>query len=221
MPKVPKVVVVKNPDGSFSSERTTSVSHAALNKGRETLIPTLIEGKQFSVPDATKFATESGLEFPSFDSPKKATAFAAERSRTGGATKHGFLGKSKMPKRKKAFSELSKENQIARASTALQAAQKKAFAAEKGSPEAEGHFKARAAASRVLSRLRGKTPSRDAVTKPGKKKTKGKSTPESRREPFEKGTGVGPGITDKLPSVANKLRGINDLISAGRKKKGK
>jgi hypothetical protein len=98
MPRVPKVVVVKNPDGTFSSERTTSVSAEALNKGRETLIPTLIEGKQFSTKEATNFAVKSGLEFPSFDSPEKATAFAHERSKTGGAAKHGFLGKvRKMP----------------------------------------------------------------------------------------------------------------------------
>ncbi len=53
----------------------------------------------------------------------------------------------------KAFSELSPAEQKKKASSALQIAQTKAFAAPKGSPEAAKHFKARDAASRVVGRL--------------------------------------------------------------------
>lgn len=100
----PKVVKVRNPDGSFSSERTISVSTSALNKGRETLIPTLVAGQQLSQRDAINFAVKSKLTYPSFDSPEEATRFAHERSKTGGATAHGFLGqerKKPMPSKDK------------------------------------------------------------------------------------------------------------------------
>jgi hypothetical protein len=73
------------------------------------------------------------------------------------------------------------------------------------------HQTALKAAGRVGARM-GIAPSREAVTKPGKKK--GGSTPKSRRRAVEKATGVGPSVTDKL-------RGINELISAGRKSKNR
>lgn len=88
---LPEVIPVRNPNGSFSSERTKGFEI----DGRETVVPTLIEGKQLTDKEAVKFAIESGLVFPSFGGPdriEKAKAFAAERSRTGGATTHGFLG---------------------------------------------------------------------------------------------------------------------------------
>jgi hypothetical protein len=91
--KIPKVVPVKNPDGSYSSERTISVESEGLNEGRPTLIPTIIEGKRHSPREAVRRAIKSGLEYPYFASNEAATTFAARRSKTGGAAKHGFIGK--------------------------------------------------------------------------------------------------------------------------------
>lgn len=92
---IPEIVPIKNPDGSYSSERTIGVQDSRLNKGRETLIPTLIRGVQLTDKDAVKWAVNSNLDYPSFDSPKKATAFAKKRTGSGGASKHGFLGKAR------------------------------------------------------------------------------------------------------------------------------
>ena len=222
MPRVPKVVVVKNTDGSFSSEKTTSVSNAALNEGRETLIPTIIEGRKFSVPEATKHAIGSGLVYPDFESPEKATAFATERSRTGGATKHGFLGKVReMPKgTKKSITQENLEFQKKEFPARIAAVKKgatSALAADKAigkghkpltTKERGRHQGALKAAERVGKRLAGGAiPSRSAVTKPGKKG----STPSERRKVFETVTGTG--------VLKKKLAGINELITAGRKKK--
>lgn len=91
--KMPKVLEVRSPNGRLSSELTTSVSHPRLNNGRETLIPTLIEGRELSVPEATKWAINSGLRFPSFGSIPKAEAYAVKRSKAGGAATQGFLGR--------------------------------------------------------------------------------------------------------------------------------
>lgn len=91
-PPVPRVVTVDNPDGSVSSERTISVSVEELNEGRTTVIPTLVEGKQLSDDEAIRFAIQSGLQFPSFDSIEDAKRFAKRRSDSGAAGAHGFLG---------------------------------------------------------------------------------------------------------------------------------
>lgn len=94
VPAIPEVMSVNNPDGSASSERTITVEAAELNGGKPTLIPTLIRGKQLSDDEAIRFAIRSGLQFPSFNSLQEANAFASQRSRTGGAEKHGFLGEA-------------------------------------------------------------------------------------------------------------------------------
>jgi hypothetical protein len=79
-----------------------------LNKGRETLIPTLVAGQQLNQRDAINFAVKSKLTYPDFDNPEEATRFAHERSKTGGATVHGFLGqerKTPMPSKDKSTAE--------------------------------------------------------------------------------------------------------------------
>lgn len=95
MAELPKVISIQNPDGSFSSEETITVEAAELNDGKPTLIPTIIEGKRLSNKEATIWAIKSGLYFRPFTSIKKADEYASWRSDTGGATKHGFLGKMK------------------------------------------------------------------------------------------------------------------------------
>lgn len=100
VPTDPRVRVVKNADGTYSSERTIGVSTGALNKGRETVIPTLIGGKQLSAEEAIRVAIKSGLKYPGFDSVKKAKEYAARRTKAGGSTTQGFLGIPKMAARK-------------------------------------------------------------------------------------------------------------------------
>lgn len=73
------------------------------------------------------------------------------------------------------------------------------------------HQAALRAAERVERRLKGPAPSSKDVTKPGKKKGKKKSTPESRRRVVEEATGTS--------TIIDRLRGINALMAAGKKKK--
>jgi hypothetical protein len=85
---------IRNPDGTFSSERTISVEVQELNSGKPTLIPTIVRGKQVSNQEAIGFAVQSGLEFPGFDSNAEADAFAKRRSDSGALLAHGPLGRS-------------------------------------------------------------------------------------------------------------------------------
>jgi hypothetical protein len=71
-------VKVKNPDGSYSSERTISVGI----DGRHYNIPTMIKGKQLSTQQAIDSAKKVGIRrFPNFRTPEEASSAAAERSR--------------------------------------------------------------------------------------------------------------------------------------------
>lgn len=90
---VPSVVVVRNEDGSTSSELTITINSSQLNDGRYTVIPTLVEGRKLSTEDAVRFAIRSGLRFPAFDTLEDADQFTMERSKAGGAARLGFLGK--------------------------------------------------------------------------------------------------------------------------------
>jgi hypothetical protein len=95
---LPKVIPIKNADGSFSSELSTSVTI----DGVVTLIPTIWEGEKLEVPEATRRAIElmkQGVRFPTFgpetrENIEKATRASQERSkRLGEGEKLGFLGK--------------------------------------------------------------------------------------------------------------------------------
>lgn len=77
---------VKNPDGSWSNEITTTTDPGAvpqLNGGRPTVVPTLwiIKGQPTRVDGdtAARLAAQSGLQFPSFSTPQEAEAFANSR----------------------------------------------------------------------------------------------------------------------------------------------
>jgi len=77
---------VTNPNGSWSNEITTQTDAGQvpeLNKGRPTVIPTIwvVDGKPTRVDEATaaKFAVQSGLSFPSFETEKEADAFTQKR----------------------------------------------------------------------------------------------------------------------------------------------
>ncbi len=89
--------VIQNPDGSSSSERTMGIQHEEINGGRETLIPTIVDGVQLDPEEAIQHALEvvrSGGRFKhSFDSIEKANEFARQRSNRGGATTQGALGR--------------------------------------------------------------------------------------------------------------------------------
>jgi hypothetical protein len=91
---IPEVIPVQNPDGSMSSEKTISVEVDELNGGRITLLPSIVAGQQLSDEEAIRHALRSGLQYPSFDSHEEANAFAAARSKRGGATSQGFLGQA-------------------------------------------------------------------------------------------------------------------------------
>src|SRR6185437_4659995 len=74
---------LQNPNGSWSSEISTTVQDAKLNGGRATVIPTLwlINGKpvRVSEDDAVGLAIKSGLRFRSFPSMDAAEKFSIDR----------------------------------------------------------------------------------------------------------------------------------------------
>lgn len=74
---------VKNKNGSWSNEITTTVQDSRINGGKPTVIPTLwvVNGKPTRVSEdqATDFAAQSGLYFPGFGSMKDAEGFANKR----------------------------------------------------------------------------------------------------------------------------------------------
>ena len=105
----------------------------------------------------------------------------------------------------KAFSELSKGDQLSRANKALRLA--KTAESEAGTnKERARHQAAGKAASRVIGRLGGTAPSSADVVKPGEKKKKAAA---KLRVPFEKGTG-----TDKTKKA---LEGVRALTEAANK----
>lgn len=215
MPKIPKVVIVRNPDGSLSSERTKSFEI----DGRETVIPTLVEGRQLSDKQAVDFAIKSGLVFPSFGGPdriKRAREFAAERSRTGGAGKHGFLGKVRaVPETTAEYQKRTFPARVKKVKETAGAALKADKAVGKGykgltRKQRVGHQKALAAAERVEARMgigKQKKESVQTVVRPDKKK--GKSTPASRRRVIEDATGTG--------VIKKRLEGVRELAEAAGK----
>ena len=118
-PKAPRPLkkgeFLQNKNGSKSTERTISVNHPDLNGGRPTLIPTIyvdggkivehssmtatgeIDVSRDQEEAATRAAIASGMKYPDFDDHDKATKFAIQRSKTGGVSKHGSLGKAPPP----------------------------------------------------------------------------------------------------------------------------
>jgi hypothetical protein len=72
--------VLRNPDGSRSTEETITIEAYDLNGGAPTNIPTIWDGKRVGVDEAIRRAIESGERYPSFDSREEAIASAKTRS---------------------------------------------------------------------------------------------------------------------------------------------
>ena len=72
--------MLANDDGSFSTERGITVNEAALNNGRWTNIPSIVNGRVVSQDEAVRAAVESGQEFPSFNTSEEAVAASIARS---------------------------------------------------------------------------------------------------------------------------------------------
>jgi hypothetical protein len=77
---------VDNPDGSWSSEISVTVTDPRLNSGKPTIIPSLwiVDGKPVKVNEdtAVDFALKSGLQFNPFKSIEDAEKFATDREKT-------------------------------------------------------------------------------------------------------------------------------------------
>ena len=91
--------IIANPDGSFSTERSATVTHPLINGGRPTNIPTIFRGQQFDGDQAAeiiaKFSNggkitdpETGRVLEAFDTIKLAEKAAKTRS---GAIKLNFF----------------------------------------------------------------------------------------------------------------------------------
>lgn len=74
----------KNPDSSYSSERSITVTDPSLNGGRATNIPSFIGGKQLNQRDAINAAVQSGKKHQSFNSVDEAVSAAKARSKNIG-----------------------------------------------------------------------------------------------------------------------------------------
>lgn len=76
---------LKNPNGTWSSEISTTVSDPGLNGGAPTNIPTLwlINGKPVRVNEdmAAQLAAKSGLKFPAFKNMDEAVASSDQREK--------------------------------------------------------------------------------------------------------------------------------------------
>jgi hypothetical protein len=72
--------ILRNPDGSVSTERSITVEDPRLNGGRVTLIPSIQEGQQLSPRQAIAYAIRSGQRYPSFDNQAQADEYAVQRS---------------------------------------------------------------------------------------------------------------------------------------------
>lgn len=72
--------IIKNADGSVSTERSITVEDGRLNGGKPTNIPTIWDGTEVSPDQAIERAAGSGQQFPSFNTVDEAVAAAKARS---------------------------------------------------------------------------------------------------------------------------------------------
>ena len=75
----------QNPDGSYSTEVTITVTDPKLNGGKPTNIPSLWGGKEVSEAEAIELAVKSGKTYVGFDSVPQAVEAAKAKSAAGGA----------------------------------------------------------------------------------------------------------------------------------------
>ena len=88
--------ILKNPDGSMSTERTVTVPHPS-KPGKWMIIPSLWGGKQLDEESAARMAMTSGRDFPEFNSIDEADAWAEKHSpRIGGLLDFNFDGQYQM-----------------------------------------------------------------------------------------------------------------------------
>ena len=76
---------IRNPDGSYSSERSITVGS---DKEGYTNIPTIYKGKQLSHKEAIQRSRKTGIRYPRFKTLNEALKAAGERSK-----KLGMYGK--------------------------------------------------------------------------------------------------------------------------------
>lgn len=76
--------IVENPDGSFSTERSITVTTDGLNGGKPTNIPTIWDGKELPHKEAINRAIQSGNTYAAFNSIDEAVDAAKKRSSTIG-----------------------------------------------------------------------------------------------------------------------------------------
>lgn len=79
--------IIRNDDGSISTERSITVTEKSLNNGRPTNIPTIWDGKQLSDAEAIDRAVKSGQKFESFQTIDEAVKAAKARSDALGAAR--------------------------------------------------------------------------------------------------------------------------------------
>ncbi len=212
---MPRIVVVKNPDGSHSSEVTITVEAAELNDGRPTLIPSMISGKQLSVDEAIHHAIRSGLRYPSFSSNAEASKFAMQRSETGAATTHGFLGKKVIMAHKTPLVRGEKLTPRGRAKLQSQIKKAKSIMSDTDNPKA-----ARESARRIFARATTQLKKHPA---PAGKKSQ-PSLGETIRGKVKKGVeGTFPsdesiGLKSKSNSTTSKQKALMTVAAAGKKK---
>ena len=75
----------ENPDGSYSTEVSITITDPRLNNGKPTNIPSLWGGKEVDEDTAVKNALKSGKNYQSFDTIDSAVSSAKARSLAGGA----------------------------------------------------------------------------------------------------------------------------------------
>jgi len=73
--------MIRNPDGSLSSERGITVESDALNSGQPTNIPSIWDGRQLSEREAIERAIRSGQAFPHFGTIEEAVRASELHSR--------------------------------------------------------------------------------------------------------------------------------------------
>lgn len=76
----------QNPDGSYSTEISITVTDPKINGGKPTNIPSLWEGREVDQATAIKKAIASGKKYQSFATIKEAVEAAVARSKAGGAS---------------------------------------------------------------------------------------------------------------------------------------
>ena len=78
--------IIKNPDGTFSTELKVGISDERINGGKETQIPTIFNGKQVSVEEAIEIIVandgkdpDTGRKLEGFDSLEEAEVAGKKR----------------------------------------------------------------------------------------------------------------------------------------------